>query len=65
MVSVLMQTLNTLNWGGVIVTEMSGKEERSSIPRERLTWEIDLDSEKGWYVREGFPKELTKLGFEG
>lgn len=44
---------------------MSIKGERSRIPRECLTWEIDLDSEKEWYVREGFPKELTRLGFEG
>lgn len=57
---------HTPSWGGVITTEVSVKEERSRIPRgEHITWEVDLDSGKEWYVRAVFLKDWHKLRCEG
>lgn len=45
--------------GSVIAKEVSVKEENSGVPREHVIQEMDLNSEKKWYVREDFPEKVT------
>ena len=57
-----VQTQQTPRRGAVIAKEISVKEEKSRVPREHVIQEMDLNSEKEWYVREDVPEKVIQAG---